>query len=169
MTRDFSIYAAVAFGFALTACNDLDLPPEELVVGDETAYAELVQPYAGLACGSLDCHGDSGRALRLYAQYGLRADAALRDTDISPEEIVSNLYSISAISPGGGPPANHVVLLKALAPEAGGMNHVGDVIWEDTEAPGYQCVLAWLSNNSADQAARDACAAAYADVELPEP
>lgn len=148
--------AAVA-GFACTATNR---DPISLPLGDEVVFAAEVQPYVGLACGSLDCHGDGGRALQLFAVYGLREAADLRTLDIADTEVTANVASVAALS--DSEPSQHIALLKALATSAGGLAHVGGDIWPDADAPGYQCLLAYLEGQSNS----NACAQALSEVEI---
>ncbi len=153
-----------ALSWALLACADTTIEQEALVSGDETSFRTEVQTYVGYRCSSLDCHGDMGRMLRVYAEQGLRLDVALRNKSMSIEEIRDNLRSFAAFDD----PASHVsqnpILLKALAPAAGGMAHKGGHVWESREEPGYLCMLAWLEGNSADTDARQACMQATAPV-----
>lgn len=158
-----TILAVLAAG-GLAGCTD-DQPVDQVIeLGDVADYGELVQPYVGVRCGSLDCHGDSGRPLRIFAQDGLRLRDDLRETDITAEEIARNVEAFAGVSPDAVAPAEHLALLKGLATSAGGIAHEGDDIWQLTSETGYQCILAWLSGTSQDQAARDACVAAFDEV-----
>jgi len=149
---------------ALMGCNDTGIEEVPLTVGDSASYATEVQTYVGYRCASLDCHGDMGRTLRIYAERGLRGQDVLRNQRISTPEIEENLLSFAAFDSLGGPIAEHQILLKALAVSAGGMAHEGGAVWSDTDAPGYRCVAAWLSGLSTDTAAQAACAEATAEV-----
>jgi hypothetical protein len=119
-----------------------------------------VHPYIALRCGSLDCHGDSQRALRLQSEHGLRATDGLRSMPVSPDELIANTHAFAALADEGVP---HLALLKGLGPANGGMAHLGGAIWTDTSAPGYQCLRAWIERG--DDAV--ACTAAFAEVALP--
>ena len=157
------LLVGLAAGF-LAGCTD-DQPVDQVIeLGNVDDYGELVQPYVGVRCGSLDCHGDSGRPLRIYAQDGLRLRDDLRETDITVEEIARNVEAFAGVSPDIAAPDEHLALLKGLATSAGGIAHEGDDIWQTTGETGYQCILAWLAGNSQDQAARDACIAAFDEV-----
>jgi hypothetical protein len=144
----------------LTACTDTSQQERELALGDEDSFGGLVQPYVGLRCGSLDCHGDAGRALRLFAEDGLRLRAELREQPITIEEVRANVVAFAAVSPDTEP-AEHLALVKGLAVAAGGFAHVGDDVWPTTDDPGYQCLLSWLEGAAAADAP---CIAAFDDV-----
>ena len=148
----------------LGACTDNTIVEEPIVLGNSTAYAELVQPYVGLRCSSLDCHGDSGRPLRIFAEDGLRLRDDLREQPIAPEEIMRNVESFAGASPDSSSPEQHLALLKGLATDAGGFAHEGGDIWLIPDEPGYQCIRAWLAGSTDVQTARDACMAAFIDV-----
>jgi len=133
---------------ALGACAvdpQEELPLPEL---DLDGYAD-VQSFVGPGCASLDCHGDPGRPLRLYALYGLRASRDLRGLPITMEELDRNLAAFSAQPPDR-------LLGKPLALDAGGMKHVGGDRWASPDSPEYLCMQAWLEGGSDPEA----CAAA---------
>jgi len=150
------IAAALAVG-----CTDTSRDPIPLEPGDEAVYSAEVQDYVGLRCASLDCHGDQGRALRIYAKYGLRELATLREQDVAPTEVAANVRAFAAFA--DGPPENNLALLKGLATSAGGISHVGGDIWLTTTDPGYQCILAFLSGQSNATACADALAPVNVD------
>ncbi len=150
-----SLFAAFTVG-----CTDTTRDPIGLNVGDEIVLGTEVQPYLGLGCGSLDCHGDQGRALRIYAKFGLRESPDLRTLAVSQSEVAANASALAALA--DGEPANHLALLKGLATSEGGLAHIGGDIWANTSAPGYQCVLAYLSGS----ANATACGEALAEVDV---
>ncbi len=149
---------------ALMACNDTSIEEIPLTVGDGDSYAINVQTYVGYRCGSLDCHGDMGRTLRIYAERGLRSQDVLRNQQVSNSEISENLLSFAALDSLGGPVEENLVLLKGLAVSAGGMAHEGGAVWSDTNAAGYRCLAAWLAGRGEDAAAQAACTEATAEV-----
>ncbi len=159
--------ALLLLASAATACTDTAISEVPVSIGDTLTYRTDVHTYLGYRCGSLDCHGDMGRTLRLYAERGLRANDGSRDLGISIDEVGSNLLSIAAFDTLDGPVEDNQILLKALAVDAGGMAHVGGDVWATTEAPGYQCVFAWLSGRSAEASAQAACLEATTAV-LPD-
>ena len=158
------IIVGAAWLLAAAGCTDTDSLEQVVPRGDRESYAQFVQPYVGLRCGSLDCHGESGRALRLYAEDGLRLRGDLRGEPIAEDEIDHNIASFAGVSPDSSPAAEHLALTKGLAVAAGGFAHVGGDIWTATDDPGYQCLVAWLSNAPLDATAQQACTEAYEQV-----
>ncbi len=148
-------------------CTDTTISEVPQTVGDTLTYQSQVQTYLGYRCGSLDCHGDMGRPLRLFALRGLRANDGLRDFGLSVDEVGHNLLSIAAFDTLDEAAAQNQLLLKGLATSAGGMAHVGGDVWDSTDAPGYQCLLTWLSGEADSETARAACAFATMQV-LPD-
>ena len=166
--RRFGLYSAIIVTTAAAvvlawACTDTELDPITLDLGDPVVYRAEVQPYVGLRCGSLDCHGDSERALRIFAEHGLRESDQQREQPESDTEIAANTAAFAALASADGVD-EHLALLKGLDPGAGGMGHVGDVIWQTRQDSGYLCVRAWLSGASD----ATACAAALAEVAIEE-
>lgn len=134
-----------------------DLPTADTV----ERYATDVHPILERRCATLDCHGDPGRPLRLFADTGLRASDALRGQPITAEELAANVRSLLTVDPGT-PPAESLLLSKPLA---GGAHHVGGEIWAAATEPQPRCFIGWLT------ASRDAaaCEEAAAEVMLPPP
>jgi hypothetical protein len=128
-------------------------------------YATSVHPILEARCATLDCHGDLGRPLRLYAETGLRALDSLRRnaTPITPDELNANLRAILAVDPS--PPS--VESLFMSKPLAGGIDHAGGDVWASPADPQPACVLGWLQGRSADPVVAAACAAAAGEVALP--
>lgn len=159
MTRLLLLFASV---FVL-ACTDTDIDEQPLALGDEALFASELQEYVGIRCGSLDCHGDMGRTLRIYAQDGLRLREGLRFATLDLEEVQHNVRSFSAFPSENADPSNNLILLKGLAVDAGGIAHKGDEVWSSPEAAGYRCIAAWLEGVSAAAA----CAEAGAEFATP--
>jgi hypothetical protein len=102
-------------------------------------------------CGTLDCHGHSGRNLRLYGYGSRRLDP--KDTPggapTTPEESGVDYCSTVGLEPelmadvlaaGGERPERLTLIRKARGTEA----HAGGSVFEAT-GPGDRCVVAWLS------------------------
>jgi len=132
------------------------VPPDPPVDGSD--WAVHVQPYAERRCGTMDCHGDPGRPLRVYSIEGLR-DSADRQSPLSAFEVEANEASARAVSPGADADS-HAFLLEPLATAAGGWDHVGGEIWGSTDDPGYRCLRRWLEGSDPSTA----CAEAVASV-----
>ncbi len=62
---------------------------------------ELVSQVMERRCGTLDCHGDPGRPLRIFSRTGLRAGAGLSGstTQTTAEEIRQNRFSACGLEP----------------------------------------------------------------------
>jgi hypothetical protein len=135
----------------LGACTDTGIEEQGLLLGDEGNFRSDLQDYVGARCGSLDCHGDMGRALRIYAENGLRLRDDLRGTFITQAEVSLNLRSFAAFPDGERGAADNLVLLKGLDPAAGGVGHKGREVWLSVAAPGYLCIRAWLEGARAEQ------------------
>lgn len=128
-----------------TVANDVEAIEPPFPEG----YAH-VSEMLGVRCGSLDCHGDSARPLRIYSGRGMRLAA----TDVPGQsstteaEHVANLRSAFAIEPertsevvreGGSRPERLTLYRKALGLE----HHKGNA---PLARDGVQdrCLASWL-------------------------
>lgn len=123
----------------------LSAPPRE---GFEKV-ADAMQP----SCGTLDCHGQPGRNLRLYGGRGLRLDAANNSADgtTEPPEYEANYWSVVALEPellatvtneGGQNPERLILIRKGR----GTTRHKGGALMQpndDLDA----CIVEWLKGN----------------------
>jgi len=95
---------ALLVSFALGGCQPdtrspnsglaLEFPSRE----DFTGPADAMQ----VKCGTLDCHGQIGRNLRLYGTYGMRLDNANNPIDpfvTSDDEYDASYWSVTALEP----------------------------------------------------------------------
>jgi hypothetical protein len=118
-------------------------------------------------CGSLDCHGQLGRPLRIYGEYGLRLvqDGSFRPgvEPTSEEEYSANFAAVIGLQPEvmsqvvarkESPTDNPGLLLmrKPLLLE----RHKGGAVIESGD-DAYTCLISWLVSGQADFAA---CASA---------
>jgi hypothetical protein len=74
--------------------GELQVPSRE----DFTLVSDAMQ----LKCGSLDCHGQIGRNLRLFGHYGLRladADNPYEPFMSTPEEYEASYLSVTGLEP----------------------------------------------------------------------
>ncbi len=139
--------------------------PVLLPAADVAGYQASVHPIMEARCGTLDCHGDPGRPLRLYSETGLRAADELRAQLITEAEIEANARSLLAVDPDpSGRPS--LVLSKPLA---GMVEHEGKDLWLSATEPQYVCVAGWLEARLDEPAIIAACAEAALEVELPPP
>jgi len=138
-----------------TSCSD---PPNsgrvtEVLQPDFRSYAESVDFYLQRRCGTLDCHGQPGRAYRLYGQTGFRLyneDAGLvsGQQPTTDAEKRANFQALVALEPEemsrligtqGAEPNKLILLRKPLLLE----RHKGGPAMAEDDA-GYKCVVAWL-------------------------
>jgi len=117
-------------------------------------------------CGTLDCHGQPGRAYRLYGFSGFRDYAEEAGTPLvsgqqptTEGEILANYQAAVAIEPEemsrliarqGEDPNKLILLRKPLRLER---HKGGPAMTEDD--PGYRCVVAWLRVRTVRAAAAD--------------
>jgi hypothetical protein len=152
MKRARWLVAAAAFAMLLAACAGPADPDEQLQVPTRARF-ELVSGVLGTRCGSLDCHGQVGRSLRIYSQLGLRLDQDAYPSPmseaISDEEVLANYQSAVTLEPeqlalvvrDHGANAERLTLVrKARGTEqhkGGSPIAIGD--------PADVCLLSWLA------------------------
>lgn len=144
-----------------------------VLLPDYRAYQQNVDPYLQRRCGTLDCHGQPGRAYRLYGFSGFRLyneDAGLvsGQQPTTEAEITANYQATVALEPEemsrvvarqGQEPEKLILLRKALRLE----RHKGGRAME-IDDPGYRCVTAWLRLRTV-RAAQDPEAVGTGEVE----
>lgn len=119
----------------------------------------VVSQMLGASCGSLDCHGQPARPLRLYHRHGLRLGDGANpgDGNTTVAEHDANLRSATALEPeltarvfadDGADPERLTLVRKALGLE----KHVGEAALRAHSA-GDRCLRSWLKG-AAD---RDVC------------
>lgn len=125
----------------------------EVLQPDYPTYKEYVDSYIQRRCGTLDCHGQSGRAYRVYGRQGFRlynVDAGLISGEqaTTEDEIRANYQAAVALEPEemsrvmatqGADPNRLLLLRKPLRLE----RHKGGPAMSENDA-GYRCVVAWL-------------------------
>jgi hypothetical protein len=156
-----SLAGALACLGASAGCVALGTP-------DGNAVTEIVGPPSGAAfkpvgqyvvhrCGSLDCHGEVGRNLRLYGEYGLRldTDAGMSGGGLTTaDELDADYQSIVALEPelmnavvaqGGAEPLPETLtfIRKPTAIE----NHKGGQLITNASDPQYLCLTSWLQSH----------------------
>jgi hypothetical protein len=125
--------------------------------GELDSFAEYVQPVLQVSCASLDCHGNAGRPLRLYAKNGLRLIKELRGEDASDTEMQANIEAIDGLDPASIQVEDRLFLLKPLSVDAGGLHHIGGDLWIDQNDGTYRCLHAWLRAGVSDDAGKAIC------------
>jgi hypothetical protein len=170
------VFVALALAVALgSGCaplpDDGSLPSLPVTGLDRASYEAMVQPVVERRCGSLDCHGQLPRGLRVYGQNSLRlpndAGLAVGSGKTTSAEAQATYASIVGLEPektsafAAQSPRTEaeayelVVLSKPLERE----RHRGGTSLRKGE-PAEQCIRSWLLG-AADGAA---CTAA-----LPRP
>jgi hypothetical protein len=159
-----SIHVAVALSVvgcasALIAISACASPPDSealtyVIVPDFDIYIASVDAYLTRRCGSLDCHGQPGRAYRIYSREGLRLEQIQDGSLVSgqqptqPEERRANFEALVSVEPEemsrlmgrqGDNPNELLFLRKPLKLE----RHKGGPAMAEDD-PGYRCVVAWL-------------------------
>ena len=125
-----------------------------VIVPDFDTYVANVDAYLTRRCGTLDCHGQPGRAYRIYSREGFRL-VQLQDGSLvsgqqptQPEEQRANFEAFVSVEPEemtrlmarqGDNPNELLVLRKPLKLE----RHKGGPAMAEDD-PGYRCVVAWL-------------------------
>jgi hypothetical protein len=110
------------------------------------SVADAMQPH----CGTLDCHGQAGRNLRLFGGKGLRlaADANPYAGDTTPAEYDATFWSVVGLEPEtltavvqqhGADPERLSLIRKARGHE----RHKGGTLMTAGD-PLDQCLLSWL-------------------------
>ena len=127
----------------------------DVIVPDFDTYVQYVDSYLTRRCGSLDCHGQPGRAYRVYSREGYRL-YSIQDGGLvsgqqptAPEEQRANFQALISIEPEemtrlmarqGENPNLLLFLRKPLRIE----RHKGGPSMAEDD-PGYRCVVSWLS------------------------
>ena len=149
--------AGTALGLlALAACAS---SPDEnrltfVITPDFDTYVASVDAYLTRRCGSLDCHGQPGRAYRIYSREGYRLYTIQDGSLVSgqqptqPEEQRANFQALVSLEPEemtrlmarqGDNPNQLLFLRKPLKLE----RHKGGPAMAEDD-PGYRCVISWL-------------------------
>lgn len=125
----------------------------EILQPDYPTYRDHVDAYIQRRCGTLDCHGQPGRAYRVYGYSGFRLyteDAGLVSGQqaTTEDEVRANYQAAVALEPEemsrlmatqGAEPNRLLLLRKPLKLE----RHKGGPSMSEDDS-GYRCVVAWL-------------------------
>lgn len=117
-----------------------------------------VQGFLATKCGTLDCHGSTGRALRIYSQYGLRLVADGGDdvpggAPTTSQEIFATYIAAISVQPeltskafhGDEDPHALLLLRKPLGLE----RHKGGQVLQSND-DGDICLTTWLTDGLSD-------------------
>jgi len=122
----------------------------ELLAPTRTSFeqvADAMQPH----CGTLDCHGEAGRNMRLFGARGLRLAASANPLDgkTTPAEYDATFWSVVGLEPEtltavledkGANPERLSLIRKARGHE----RHKGGTLMSAGD-PLDQCLLSWLA------------------------
>ncbi len=162
----FFALGAAAIAATIAACSSFQSGALTEVVGPDYNQFKGALPDGGLTtgvsnmlerrCGTLDCHGQVGRPLRLYGQFGLRfVDPDASNTPgmqgTTETEHKANYQAVIGLQPeqmtevaqGNAPPESLMLLRKPLQlerHEGGQVLVTGDV--------GYTCLTSWLGGQA---------------------
>jgi hypothetical protein len=129
-------------------------PPDrgQFIDGGVSAFMER-------RCGTLDCHGQIGRPLRIYSQNGLRKtdpnhpDAPRPATATTTfDEETDNYFAVIDLEPEAigysnstkGAYRDFMLLKKPLGLENNGVRHKGGPVLREVDDPGYTCLVSWI-------------------------
>jgi hypothetical protein len=149
-------FAALLTGASWSCAGKPDVNrTTDVISPDYDTYKNNVDLYLARRCGTLDCHGQPGRAYRIYSREGFRLynqDAGLvsGQQPTTPEETRANFQAIVTLEPEE---LNRVVaaqgdddalkkwiwIRKPLRLE----RHKGGPAMAEDDS-GYKCVVAWL-------------------------
>jgi hypothetical protein len=99
LSRCASLALVCVFGvFVLGACQETK--NRALTVAPDENFSALAG-VLGRHCGTLDCHGDPARSLRVYGRFGLRADARDRPGGraTTNDEVAATYESLVLLDP----------------------------------------------------------------------
>ncbi|HEY1959939.1 MAG TPA: hypothetical protein VGH28_30230 [Polyangiaceae bacterium] len=153
-----AIGALVSIMSSTSACIDFNEPDggvraTTILAPDQTAF-QTVSPVFERRCGTLDCHGQEGRPLRIYSGLGLRlpndAGNFPGTTATTPDEITTNYRTVIGLEPeemtrviaGEDVPRDLLILKKPLMLEA----HKGGPAFAPSGDPGETCITSWIDN-----------------------
>jgi hypothetical protein len=145
----------LALAAASLSCVNVPADPNPqvtLVVPPRNGFesvADAMQP----SCGTLDCHGQPDRNLRLFGGRGLRLDPAKtsKDGDTDPAEYDANYWSVVALEPeilstvvaeGGRDPERWILIRKGR----GTTRHKGGTLMHPNDDLD-PCIVEWLKGN----------------------
>jgi hypothetical protein len=153
-------WAAVSMTALLVACQAIVDPPPGVGAPPEQTGALLapsratfspVDDVLQVSCGTLDCHGQPGRSLRLYGGRGLRLSAMGNSADdpTTPAEYDESYFSVIGLEPEilsqvvadqGGRPERLTIVRKARNLE----HHKGGKLFTEGDDRD-RCLTSWLA------------------------
>lgn len=151
-----ALSAAAAATTLASGCEDTE-GTVSMRCPDPEVFAAAVSPYLERRCGSLDCHGNRKRPLRLYGQFGQRHPSEANVSGGNPTteiELGANYESVCGLEPEE---MSEVIddfgqsaeVLQVLAKPRGLIHHKGGQVVAEGDAAD-SCILGWLRNDPPD-------------------
>ena len=168
----FAFVLATTIGMGALSCANQSQPLQVGPLPDRDSFlAQGVSNFMEKRCGSLDCHGQIGRPLRIYSDWGLRYrsenDGKRVTGPTTDEEQRENYRSVIGLEPDQlsdcvvtqGAYVDFQLIKKPLDISGGGINHKGGpVIRVGDGDPGWRCLHGWIrgepSKQKCDEAAQ---------------
>lgn len=154
--------ALATLASSMTACSvdfteaDGGIRATTILAPDQGEFT-TVSPVLEKRCGTLDCHGQVGRPLRIYSGNGLRlpvdGGGIPGSSPTTQDEVTANYRAVIGLEPeeltrvvaGEDPPRSLLLLKKPLLLEA----HKGGPAFAPVNDPGETCITSWVDPNSA--------------------
>ena len=150
-------FTTCALVLGSSACSSVDSGHvSQIAFPNRDEFKTAVSPFMEKRCGALDCHGQVGRPLRLYSQFGLRLKSGPNNTrDTSPTteaELTENYFAVIGLEPedlsdsllSQGAYNDFLLLKKPLGIEGGGVRHKGGPVLRGGDT-GFDCLYSWVS------------------------
>ena len=160
---------------ALTSASCASSPDSKAIapvnlLDQRTFVSEGVNDFLERRCGTLDCHGNIARPLRVYSATGLRKTDPTKVGVPRPagattdDEKLDNYLSVVGLEPEaltvsgvtGGQYADYMLLKKPLGVEGGGVRHKGGPVLRVNGDPGFRCLDMWIQGKPDKAACTDA-------------
>jgi hypothetical protein len=139
------------FGGCTTDVSSTDRRINELLVPSRFSFARVADGMQ-VHCGTLDCHGQVGRNMRLYGHHGLRL--ASTDNPFDPQTTFDEYSASYASVVGLEPEIMSLVVEKQINPESLAMvrkprgieQHKGGQLMVENDTLD-RCVVGWITGD----------------------
>jgi hypothetical protein len=167
------VAAALASVVASLSCS---VPPSDgrytpVKLPDESTFPPVAE-LLSLRCGAIDCHGATGRNLRIYGSTGLRwlpSDKPFYPVCNTAEEDQQSYDSVVGLEPesmsevaSGGDPSLLTMVRKARGTE----DHKGGQIWTQGDDSDL-CLTTWLTGSPSSSDCKNAVTSSVTSMALP--
>jgi hypothetical protein len=124
---------------------------EDFACPNHDVFVEAVSPYLERRCGTLDCHGQTTRPMRIYGQFGLRHPDESNFSGGAASTLLEQDANWAAVCNVDPEPMQKVTQDRGLSADklllvhkARGLErHKGGKIVNEQDA-GDRCILGWL-------------------------